>query len=610
MTDFEPPKNGRTFMDDAASNKTIWLILFALSFVVVAKFEGVNLLYRQLFMFVRDPGLLPNDWYLTNSIYLKGSIIYKFFDLTGIMIENDFVAVAVHLIISAVAIYFAYKVVRGFFGLEDRETSLLVVLLGSFLFYKFTLTTRASITGIVSPSPTAIAHTIAYSSLYFMLSRRIFIASLIVTLALAVASKGNFILVPALALYVIINKELSLRNLAFLAIPLAYMLFASGRADIGGLSYEELVKLCEAAIWREGPDAVFGLQPSSALFLITTAFLVAPFVIKQFENPSLKALSWSFYIVSVAGFIVGYMYTAFAYKIYPNPMFVLLAPPRAMKFFVFLFCMMLFVMVLKTERLFWHEKVIAIFSLVLLKGMAWITIAFPAALLFAGIGVPRLIKHFFDMDVARLPGGRPIAERLQKIRLPTLMTVLLIVFVAIRAPISYPAFSDIDTVGFRQNNSWSTNFFADDDAWAAFRLLKKEPGYNSLLVFYQKYNRPGEYVFDEYPNTIAGKTFFIADTSHHYLSPAGWDEAFLRELVVMAFQRNMNDGIPVAGAFFDSIKERKFGKPIKVNVSLEDFLKKRSANVMVPKELEHLFPPDVPKKNFGKFVVFSFSSTS
>lgn len=610
MTVSEPLKHDRTFLDDAASNKTIWLILFALSFVVVAKFEGVNLLYRQLFMFVRDPDLLPNDWYLTNSIYLKGSIIYKFFDLTGIMIENDFVAVAVHLIISAVAIYFAYKIVRVFFGIEDRETSLLIVLLGCFLFYKFTIVTRASVTGIVSPNPTAIAHTIAYSSLYFMLSRRILIASLIVTLALAVASKGNFILVPALALYVILHKDIPLRNLAFLAIPLAYMLFASGRADISGLSYEELVKLCEAAIWREGPDGVFGQQPITALFLISAAFLAAPFVIERFENPSLRALSWSFTIVSVAGFIVGYMYTAFAYKIYPNPMFVLLGPPRAMKFFVFLFCIMLFVMILKTERLIWYEKVIAIFSLVFLKGLAWFYIAFPLLLLFVGIGVPRLMKYFFDVDVVRLPGVRHIAEHLGKVRLPTLMTVLLIAFVAIRAPVSYPAFTNIDTVGLRQNNSWSTNFFADDDAWTAFRLLKKEPGYNSLLVLYEKYNRPGIYVFDEYPNTIAGKSFFIADTSHQYLSPAGWDEAFLRELVVKAFERSLNDGKPVAGTFFDSIKERKFGKPIKVDVNLEAFLKKRNVNVMVPMELEHLFPPKVPKKKFGTFVVFSFSSPS
>jgi len=610
MTGLAPSSTRPAAFADTAARRSVRLILFALALVVAGKFEGVNLLYRQLFVFTREPGLLPNDWYLANSIYLKGSIIYDLFAITGIRIENDFVAVAVHLVISAVAIYFVYKMVRDFFGVEDRETSLLVVLLASFLFYKFTISTRASVTGIVSPNPTAIAHTIAYCSLYFMLSRRLLTASVIVTLALAVASKGNFILVPVLALYILINRDIPLRNLAFVTIPLAYVLFAAGRAEIGELSYQELVKLCEAAIWREGPDAVFGLQPSSGLFLISAAFLVTPFVIKQFDDPSLRSLMWATLAVSAAGFAVGSLYTSFGYKIYPNPMYVLLAPPRAMKFFVFLFCLMLFVLILRTERLLWYEKVTAILSLVLLKGLTWGYVALPAVLLFVGIVLPRLAKRFFGIDVAQLPVLRPVAERLETLRLPVLVTVLLIVFVAVRAPTSYPGFTNVDFVGLRQNNSWSTHFFADDDAWAAFRLLKKAPGHQPLLVFYEKYNRPGRYVYDEHPNLVAGKTFFIADTSHHYLSPADWDEAFLRELVVMAFQRNLNDGIPVAGTFFETIAERKFDKPVKIDVDLIEFLKKRNANVMVPTALEYLFPPDVQKTTFGKFVVFAFTRRS
>ena len=230
------------------------LIVAALIFVLISKYNGINTMYMGLYLFKQDPSILPNDWYHIDSTYYNGSILYDIVKFMGLPLENEILAAFVYIVFSLVALFYCYRLFSEHFQAADRNEVLLLLLLGCFLYFKFLETTRASILGsVAAPTPTAVAHAVAFASIYYLVSGRLLIGTIAATLTIAVAVKGNFILVPIVALYILLHREIQNWKLVYLLIPMAYVLARLSGNDGTALGFDDLLRLCENAIWREGP---------------------------------------------------------------------------------------------------------------------------------------------------------------------------------------------------------------------------------------------------------------------------------------------------------------------------------------------------------------------
>ena len=153
----------------------IYFLIACLFALALIKFIGPAPFYMALVNALRYPEILNNDIFLSGSIYLNSSIFYHFFAKTGIMIEHDVIGISIYLVLSALVLLSSFFMFKNYFGLKGSVDALLSVFLCCFLYYEFIYGARPSILPPISNTPSAFAHIFAYISLYFLLSRKIFI---------------------------------------------------------------------------------------------------------------------------------------------------------------------------------------------------------------------------------------------------------------------------------------------------------------------------------------------------------------------------------------------------------------------------------------------------
>ena len=577
---------------------------------MAAKYNGINQTYLTAYLFAKDPSILPNDWYFTNSVLYKGSILYDLVKISGLPISHNLVAAALYVLFSVVALYYCYRLISEHFDVDSRSEALLLLLLGCFLFFKFLETTRASVLGsVAAPNPTAVAHAIAFVSIYYLVAGRLVLGLLATTLTIAIAVKGNFILVPIAALYIVLNRQIPNWKLVYMAIPLAFVLTRPGGNDVNSLGYEELLQLCEAAIWREENEAALNLQSPWALGLMIATFFVAPMLIKRFEDTSLRSFAWSVYAISLVGFIFGYFYTAVGYKIFPHPLLILIAPPRAMKFYTFIISMMFFAWALRTQALVWYERIAAVLAMVVLKG-SFFGIAAAAVIATTGIALPKLLRRWTNTEPADLPGVRVASGYCQRIGLPVIVPLLLSAMILVRTPESYPGLTNIDKTAYMHIRIWSGRLFTDDATWSSFKALRQTPSKAPLLAYYRLKEDSKRVAISKYFNVVAQKPHFYANPAHHYLSPKNWDEAFLRELVVLKLGELLNSETSVSGRVVGEVADRRLGVPYQIDLTFDQFFKDRGATIFIPSEKAGLFSPNLPREKIGDYVLISFTDAA
>lgn len=573
----------------AAPRWAVPFMVAALAALALIKFTGLADHFAWTLINLREPGFYANDLFAGNTVFVHGSVYYALFNALGIAAERDAVALAVHLAFSAVAVAFAFLAVRRFYGVGDGATALLVVLLSCFLFFKLVVTQRPEVIGHVSASPTAIGQSLSFVALYLLLARRFALAALALTAVLAFTAKGNAILLPVAALYILILGEAPRRTLLWLVIPAAYVAVEAIGSPIAGLSRDALVRLAEMAIEREAEEAAFHLQPVAALVLFAASFAVYPWVVRRFEDAGLRALAWAVYWTTLAVFVGGFLYTLGAYRLVPVPALILLGPPRATSFYTYLLFSMGFVILLRSEALRWYEKAAAAFAMVALNASA-AGIVQALAVAALGIGLPRAFRAVAGRDVTALPGLAAIARRVGAWPMTALLPPLLLLFVIVRIPASY-SFADprhFDTAAYPYIGMWTAGVFADDATWRAYRHLADDPDDYVLVALYRPtQSRAGRYGLRNELNRAALKSRFADDLAYHYFDAARWDEAKRRKAVARALLADLDAGRPVAA---DTV----------------EFLAARRVRVMTPAALDSLFPAAAERRHVDGFVLITF----
>ena len=95
----------KTYEQSYLSPRVVFgLIIATLVLVMAVKYNGIDMRYRALLLFYKNPDLLLNDWFFTDSIYLSGSYYYDLFALSRLPVHNNLMAVFLYVLFSSAAL--------------------------------------------------------------------------------------------------------------------------------------------------------------------------------------------------------------------------------------------------------------------------------------------------------------------------------------------------------------------------------------------------------------------------------------------------------------------------------------------------------------------------
>lgn len=528
------------------------------------------------------------------------------------MIEHDIIGISIYLALSTLVLLSSFFMFKNYFGLKDSVDALFSVFLCCFLYYEFVYGARPSILPPISNTPSAFAHIFAYISLYFLLSGRILIAALLATLCLSLQIRQQFILFPIMFIYVVLNQDIRNRDLLYLVIPISYVVYVMYGASLqeaSGASHQQLIEMSEDILQREGSDGSFHRQPILANLLFIFSFIVFPFIVNRFENHSLRVLGWSMFFITGSASLFSTVYNYVGYKFVPLPSLILLGVPFATKFYTFIICAMVIALVLRTSALHWYEKLSAGIAIVILKAIL-LHIGVASAVVLAGIGVPRLIARMSNTHVKDWPVVRHVGH----IPLGILLPSIVMLNVVMGIPKSYIGPDKIDPVAFRHSGSWTADIWAKDSAWIAWKKLRDIDQGKGLIAFFEvtkdRWGHGFKYLSTPYASIIARKPEFPSYPTLAYQNRPLWHEAHRREVVAERMRDLLNRGKVIDDTVVGTILNLKFGLPIEVNDSLPNFLANREILVMVPRELDPLFPERITRLVVDDYVLLIFGASS
>lgn len=580
------------------------IMLTAFALFVCATYFGYQPPYQHYLPMLakaRDPGLFALDIHLQNSTYMRASIFYPFLHFTQLHIENDLIGLALHLVLNTLLFFGAVVVVRDRLTDGDRTLALLATLVSCFFYTKLVEGARATPITFITPTPTGIGHILGMAALFLALLRRPALAAIFATLCVAVAPKGNILIVPALGLWMLLDKSLPRRAVAWIVLPLAYIAYMAATTTTS-IPPDQKYQMLKMLIIREEEDGLFIYQPLLTNILLPVGLIFAGWMARKSADPTVRAMLWSLIVMTGGGWLVMLIYPFGLDRLFPMPLLVMLSVPQATKYFIWLTLTAGLVLALKSTKLSWYEKVGVVLALIALR-------PFPLHALAAFcIGGAVGLSVWLRGRAGNQPSGR--------IRPTMVIPLVLIAFLASRIGVSYVGPAWIDRIGFAHSGSWSSMAFADEDTWQAWESLQTLPDFQFLSIYR---SQPGRIVgigdgaphltFHPIANVTARKSQFWSVAVHGYNDPPLMKEIMLRSEVVFEMVRRLEEGTSLDGFRMGTVRASKEGIDLTINQTVVDFLVERKMILMVPSDLSGLFPADLPRRQIGTQTLIGFGLT-
>ncbi|CAA7621345.1 hypothetical protein [Magnetospirillum sp. SS-4] len=584
---------------DRRLETALMLTAFAL-FVAVTYFGYIPPYQHYLPMLAkaRDPALFPLDIHMQNSTYMRASIFYPFLHLTQLRIENDAIGFSLHVVLNSLLFALAVAAIRHRLANGDRVLALLAGLVSCFFYTKLVEGSRATPLSFITPTPTGIGHILGMAALFVAMLRRPALAAILATLCVAVAPKGNILIVPALGLWMLLDKSLPRRAVLWIMLPLGYIGYMAATTTTS-IPADQKHSMLKMLIIREEEDGLFTYQPLLTNILLPAGLVFAGWLARRTADPTVRALLWSLIVVTGGGWLAMLVYPFGLDRMFPVPLLIMLSVPQATKYFIWLALTAGLVLALRESRLAWYEKVGVVLALVALR-------PFPLhAALATGIGGAVVLSAWWRHRRAVAPSGR-ISPALA-------VPLILMAFLATRIGNTYVGPAWIDKVGFTHYGSWSTLVFADDDTWRAWKSLQPLPDFQFLSIYRDHPGKIGNYSdgtprlsFHPAANVAAAKSQFWSVSVHGYNDPPLMKEIMLRTEVVYEMVRRLEAGRTLDGFRMGTVHSKKEGVDLEINQTVVDFLVQRKMILMIPGDLDHLFPAGLPRRPVGGQILIGF----
>jgi len=581
------------------------LMLAAFAVFVFATYLGYMPPYQHYLPMLakaRDPGLFPLDIHLHNSTYMRASIFYPFLFFTQLPIENDLIGLGLHLVLNSLLFFGAVVAVRDRLTDGDRTLALLAALISCFFYTKLVEGARATPVSFITPTPTGIGHILGMAALFLGLQRRPALAAILATLCVAVAPKGNILIVPVLGLWMLLDSALPRRSVLWMLLPFGYVATMAVTTTTS-IPPDQKYQMLQMLISREEEDGLFTYQPLLTNVLLPLGFIFAGWLARRSADSTVRSMLWSLIVVTGGGWLVMLVYQPLGLdRLLPMPLLIMLSVPQSTKFFIWLALTAGLVLALKSDKLSWYEKIGVVAALIALR-------PFPLhALLALGLGGAVGLSVWLRRRTGQAPSNR--------VRPALVIPVLLTAFVIARLGISYVGPTWIDRVDFAHSGSWSSMVFADDDTWRAWESLRPLPDFQFLAIYHSHPGKIGNFsdgtpMLSYHPaaNIAAGKSQFWSVAVHGYNDPPLMKEIMLRSEVVYEMVRRLNAGKTMDGFHMGTVHAAKEGIDLAVDATVVDFLTQRKMMLMVPTDLVGLFPADLPRRQVGTQTLIGFGLT-
>jgi len=589
-----------------SSRPAVVLAAAAMAMLVAATYFGYSPPYHYYLPMLakaRDIAAFPNDIFLANSVYLKASVFYSVIGWTGLKIEHDIVGLTLHVVVNAVLLAAAVAVVHRTMADGRLTLAMTSVLVSGFFYTKLVEGARGTPIIHVTPTPSGIGHAFGMAAMFAMLARRPALAAMLATACIAVAPKGNVLIAPILLLWIYFDRSLPRRALAWGFLPFFYIGFKIFETA-GDMSPADAAFILDAAIRGEKGDGVFTDQPFLTNILLPAALLAQIPIARHFADPTARALAWATLVPTAVGWLLMLVYPLGLHERVPVPYLVMVSIPQATKFFGWLVLTQGTILILRSERLIAHEKILGIAALIALRPYP---LHFALAAAFAMAAVASVwLRERRKWPFPKLP---------EAVTVDVVVPILLTLFVLFRLGITYPSPQWADPVAFRHSGSWSTMVFAAEEDWRAWKALAPLPDF-PLFVVYENRARAHPVLHEfrsrnrwvSHPQSLiaAHKSSFQGLVIHGYGDANLWREAHRRQIVMEEVMRRLNAGQSIGGVHIGTVVSLKEKMPVTVDSEIVSFLSRRDMGVLVRQELDSLFPGDLPRRRFDGHVLIGF----
>ncbi len=274
-------------------------------------FSGTNhIFYTNLYQFVRADFSYANDIYLQNSFFYGSSALWWFLKFTGLPIDNDMVGLAVHLLLSAVAVVFAWRLIERVLPAPGFQDGMNLLLLLAVHDSSILDTTRNGILTWHSNTPTTFAYPLMFGLFHFMIKGRYWIASVVGTGMVLIAVKAAWAPLAIATFFGCFFCRGGIARWVWFLPPLAVTALMARNAPHGFDSATAL-KLTELALTRDTWESAIDLQPPMRLFLLGISFIA--FIALNFRIPDerFRRFGWAVLITTVLIVVGTSAYTAF-----------------------------------------------------------------------------------------------------------------------------------------------------------------------------------------------------------------------------------------------------------------------------------------------------------
>ncbi len=329
-------------------NKKIFLFstLFFLYFITIRYFGPHHNLFFAIEFVLNNN--FSDDLHITNSVILNSSSYYFLFKY---FLSNDFFGLFIHILISFLAIFYLYKILKT---LDLQINEIIVILVGfltlDHLIMPYVRTATAFI-GQNHSSSTGLY--LLFPCIYYALKNKILKYSFFMILAVTISPKlclfSNLILISYLIYFYRNRTQNYLPVLIFLSL-LLYFYFLN--VDIESfVSKNEKIEAINLLFLRGSEDSInkqiWIFQITLILSILGYLFLI--FTQVKSVNTKFLNLSKLIFFYSILLTICSYIYTTYLYQYLPIPKLIMLSPVRNFILFQIFLFILISIYILKSQ---------------------------------------------------------------------------------------------------------------------------------------------------------------------------------------------------------------------------------------------------------------------
>ena len=494
--------------------------LIALAFTCLAvlsfmTFAGAKTHYFFPIDLIFGKAAFANDIYVQSTYIFKTTLFFSLIKALGLYLNNDSVAIAWHMGLSALGTVYLWRTLRLALPEAERLTIWVLTLLLAQGSFKLLEAVYASPISLHNTNPSELANTLSFVALYHLVAGRAWAASAFMALMLLFAARGEFLLVAIAGLLFVKDWP----RLASLILPLAAVVYLARLADYPK-DPASIAAITANVFEREGSQVALHLHGWFPNLLLASSLVLQPLLLRRLSDSPWRRVGVAVAVVSILAYLFGLAYTWIGYRWLSSPPLILLSFPRAMKFHTIFFLGTAYILLLRGRETTSWRVALLLTALLLLKPYPGPAAAAAVLAALAFVPVPR---------------------RLAALPFPPAMgaLALCLAVLAVQVPRSLPM-SSASFSGFGRIERWTRYGQMAPEEWAGYRQLAEDGGDYPIIALTTRAGGVGFAPDDVY--TMAHKSRLISEAAHLYFRPDLWPESETRLDVVGRAMAALNAG--------------------------------------------------------------------